>query len=388
MATKFKVKKDIIEWVVQQTDTPSSELKKEFKQLDEWITKDSEISIAQVEKLSRKTKIPFGYFFMSSIPKESNRLASFRTIENIELNKMSRNLTDIIKNMEAKQSWMREYLIDLGIAELNFVGSYSTESDVQSIVYSLYQTLNLYPGWNEKHPTSYETFRFLRSVLSKAGILVMQSSYVGNSTSRNLELNEFRAFVLIDKYAPLIFLNSGDTYTARLFSLVHELVHIWLGKEEIYNVNDKFNHKHEQYNNLELERFCNKITAEFLLPQTLITENNNADFDVFELAKKFNVSPYFTAIRLKEVGIINQKELSELLFEVNKQYEVLEKENKLIKSNKKTIVPFYTLHKSRYDVRFLRAVKSAVDTGFSSYTEAYTLAGAKGKTFNKLMEGI
>ncbi len=387
MTATFKVNKDVLKWVVNQTDVPPNELNEKFKNLKTWLSEDTEITVAQIEKLSKKTKIPFGYFFMNTIPEENVRLADFRTIENHEMTKMSRNLIDVIKDMEVKQAWMSDYLIENGAEPLSFIGKFSTNNTYKEVAESIFTTLSLEPGWNTKFRNAYDCYRFLRNTISEAGILVMQSSFVGNQTNRKLELEEFRAFVLIDDYAPLIFINSSDSATARLFSVVHELVHIWLGKEEIYNFNDNLDINNSEFNNLKLEKFCNKVTSEFLLPTNKLVEQYKFNQDLFELAQIFNVSPHFTTIRLKEVNLINEQELKENLKYIklrNKKIQDMIRK----KEKTKSIIPYYTLKKSSMDRRFLSAVKNSVDTGFVNYTEAYTLAGTKGETFKNLMEGI
>lgn len=387
MTATFKVNRDVLKWVVNQTDIPPNELYNEFKKLKTWLSEDSEISVAQIEKLSNKTKIPFGYFFMSSVPKEDNRLADFRTIENLEIKKMSRNLIDVIKEMEVKQAWMRDYLIENGAEPFSFIGKYNINSPYKTVSNDILETLNLESSWNTKIRNPYECYKFLKNTISKAGILVMQASFVGNQTQRRLDLEEFRAFVLIDDYAPLIFINSLDSDTAKLFSIVHELVHIWLGKEEIFNLNDVADNESNEYNNLKLERFCNKVTGEFLLPENILLEQYKYSQNIFELAKLFNVSPHFTAIRLKEVNLIDEFKVQKILDEIKFEYKKLD----YIKRNEEKeeiVIPYYNLKKSRYDRRFLNAIKNSVDTGYTNYTEAYTLTGAKGKTFTKLMGEI
>ena len=68
--------------------------------------------------------------------------------------------------------------------------------------------LGLASDWNRK---SNDTFNVLRKASSDLGILVMQNGIVGNNPHRSLDISEFRAFVLIDAYAPLIFLNAKDS---------------------------------------------------------------------------------------------------------------------------------------------------------------------------------
>jgi len=91
---------------------------------------------------------------------------------------------------------------------------------------------------------------------------------VGNNTSRHLSIEEFRAFTLIDEYAPLIFINSADSKGGKIFSLLHEFIHIGLAQNSLYNASqDDFHVVHP------VETFCNGVTAEIIAPYDLFKKN-------------------------------------------------------------------------------------------------------------------
>src|SRR5690606_2778683 len=90
------------------------------------------------------------------------------------------------------------------------------------------------------------------------GVLVMRSGMVGNNTFRKLSVREFRGFALVDDFAPVVFINTSDCPEARLFTLIHELAHIWLGQSGISDS--------EPANHHQTERLCNAVAAEFLVP--------------------------------------------------------------------------------------------------------------------------
>ena len=384
MAKGVIVKPIIIKWAIQSAGKDINVLSDKFDKIDKWASEESELTVSELNKLSKELRIPFGYFFLVEPPDEDIQLLKYRTVENEEQAKPSRDLIDTIKYMEKRQSFMRDALIEDGFLPHEFVGSATITDNPEDLAVKITQALKLKKDWNKNNPAA---FNVLREAISNLGILVMQNGVVGNNNHRVLNVAEFRAFVLIDEYVPLIFLNARDSANAKVFSLCHELVHIWLGVDELYNDNFTTN---QIFNNGQLESFCNEVAAEMLLPlssiQSALDPQNDIYTNIKHISKVFNVSELVVCIRLKTKKFINAKVFNEVYANLLTEM----RDNLLGKQlqEKKSGGDYYATSGSRLDARFAATVSRKAREGRILYTEAYELVGAKGKTYDNLIKYV
>lgn len=217
-----------------------------------------QLTLDQVKKFSEKAKVPFGFLFLETPPQDyklDSKFIDFRTVKNqIPL---SANFIKTLRDIEHKQTWYRNYLISIDADKLSFVGKYSNQKNTsnETIAIDIRNTLKL----NELHKTNVEGyFSLLSQACENAGILIFKNSVTINATKKPLDVDEFRGFVTVDDYAPCIFINGADSKNANIFTLAHELAHIWLGESGISDTSVDTN------NNSEAK--CNAIAALILVP--------------------------------------------------------------------------------------------------------------------------
>lgn len=372
----IKVNPNILQWAVEQAPFGTLD-EKLMGKIKKWISGEKLPTFNQVETLSKKTNIPFGYFFLDEPPKEELSILEFRTIDNDLIEKPSRELIDTIGKMKEIQEWMREYRIDRGFGQIDVVGSIRKEQDVIAISDKIRRDLSLENGWFFDSENMKSSFKIIRSKLEAIGIIVMMNGIVGNNTRRALNPSEFRGFVLIDDIAPVIFINARDSDGAKLFTIVHELVHVWLGLSDFYNT-------HDYLYNKDSEVFCNKVTAEFLLPLTQFKRYWSEVKAVYpervtKLAKQFNVGVVTVARRALDERLITTKEYDLI---VNKQIEMYQLQQK----KKSTGGDYYSTMGTRLDRNLVNAVNDYVNAGKMTYTEAYRLTNTSRNTFDKVVE--
>ncbi|GEO69206.1 ImmA/IrrE family metallo-endopeptidase [Levilactobacillus acidifarinae] len=393
MATvRIPVKPDILKWVSNQS---GNLLTDDWKsKLEQWTKQEKQPTVNQLKQLSQKTKIPFGYFFLQNIPKEEIPLLKFRTINNYEIEHPSRDLIDTIVDMETKQDWLSNYRQKQGFPKNNFyafsrhINNISQLSDPQK-AQNILECLDLSIGWNFKKGVT-KPFKKLRQHLNNAGITVMTNGQVGNNTRRPLDQNEFRAFALADDYAPLIFINSNDSYRAMLFSLVHELVHLWFGTSELFNADLKLENN---YINSLTEQDINQISEEIIFPKELflqlwrqeLTDDDDQLQQVLDISKKFGASPLSTGIRSLHLNLIPQKVIGQLQDYLQNEYD----HKKLANKESSGAPKYYVVRASRIDHNFVEDVNRSAKSGQTTYTEAFELLNVKNNnSFNKLVNEV
>lgn len=181
---------------------------------------------------------------------------------------------DTLHDMEFVQEWIRNELQITGADDLSFVGASKKAVKTKDFATFVRKCLQIEINWYESCKSGEESFKLLRNYISDLGVVVMMSGIVGNNTHRALDTNEFRAFALVDKKAPLIFINANDSFSGKLFSLLHEFAHICLGENSLFN---------DRYGSIEkvsaTEKICNALAAEILVPEHIFWKSGKNKFE-------------------------------------------------------------------------------------------------------------
>jgi Zn-dependent peptidase ImmA (M78 family) len=233
------------------------------------------------------------------------------------------------------------------------------------------------------HSTWEEALRTLRQSAERIGILVATSSVVGLNNHRALDPQEFRGFVLCDNYAPLIFVNGADSKSAQMFTLAHELAHIWVGQDALVNLIMTMPHDNE------IERFCNQTAAEFLIPAHKLTdrwkEAQATGKPFHEIGRWYKVSPLVAARRALDLGLINKARFFQFYERDQDEWRRRKAEDK---KHKKGGPNFYDVQDVRLGKRFAYAVVRAAREGRLLFRDAYELTDLKGETFSRYSERL
>lgn len=366
----MKVKKynpDIIRWAIERAELDKDELKerKRFKNLQAWLSLKDYPTLKQLEDLSKALYIPFGYFFFDKIPNQKIEFSFFRTLKG-EMQKVSVHLYDTIQIIESRQLWLSEYLQNQGEDTLDFVGKYnhSDKPNVKEIVEDIRKTLSLSAVDLMNLKDASLAIRYLTDKIESVRIMVSFNGVVGNNTKRKLSVEEFRGFVLVDKYVPFMFINNNDAPRAQLFSMAHELAHIWLGESAGF---DYYNFM--PYNN-PIEILCDEIAAEFLVEESFFRECWQEGKNTRDISQQFNVSEIVIIRKALSLKLIDKEEFFN-------RYNVLM--NTPGKERKKRTAggDYYRTAPKRISRSFINYVGRALNQDRLLYRDAYRLLGCK-----------
>lgn len=380
MSLRIPVRPALVDWALERSGLERDAIAARIPGFSEWSI-ESPPTLRQIERFAATTHVPLGALFMEAPPLEQLPIADFRTLGNRSTSRPSGDLLDTIYICQMRQEWYRGFALSRGEDKLPFVGSASKGSDPDLVATEIRSALGFGIDGRRGSGTWEDALTALTGAIEGLGVLVMVSGVVGSNNRRTLDPEEFRGFALSDEHAPLIFVNGADSKSAQMFTLIHELAHIWLGESAVSDVPVTI----ESENSSEL--WCNAVAAEVLVPlaNLLSTYRGDPSTDEFQrLQRIFKVSTLVVIKRLFDGGqfawnefrTIYESELARVLAIV-KQRQASGGGN------------YYNTQPRRLSPQFVRAV--AIDTleGRTLYREAYELLGVrKHETFLRLAERV
>ncbi len=356
--------------------------------LQRWENDDGSPTYAQLIKLAKAYRRPILTFFLSAPPKKEVHFLDFRTLGNkeTEINTFVAEFSALVRQSEATQKSVREILRESNKEPLSFVGSIGLDSDPVEVAHNIRNTLNCDFTNQKKIRTVQGLFSFIRDKSEEQGIYVIVQGNLG-SRHTNMGYNVFRGFAISDKLAPFIIINPHDTKTANVFTLVHELCHVWLGDTGVSNWNS-LNIREPKPTNKN-EQFCDQVAAEFLVPKIdllkqwdLLTIGYEADVVIKRIARKFKVSPIVIARRLLEFNRISSEAYWNWYDDYQDEWLRLKEELR----TRKTDPPGYRiLTRTKLGNALINTVIDATREGKISELDASLILNVKINNFSKIL---
>lgn len=370
--SRVAIQPNLLTWARERAGFSLDSLANKFPKIAEWEAGELQPTLKQIENFSKSVHVPIGYLFLPEPPRESLPIPDFRTVSDRSITRLNVNLLDTIYLCQERQAWYRDHARLHRFVPVDFIGSAKLSDAPAETAKAISTRLNLSMDERSRLPNWTEALRQLVAQAEGLGVLVMASSIVGGNTHRKLEVSEFRGFALVDSPAPLIFINAADSKAAQMFTLAHELAHLWLGESGVSDTEAVKAPEHLSAGQAgEIERWCNAVAAELLMPmqatRAAYRPNMPLPDEIQRLARRFKVSALVVLRRLFDAGF-----LDETIFWQNYDQES-ERIANLDRGGSSSGGNFYRTFEVRNGKRFARAVIASTLEGQTLFQDAFRM---------------
>ena len=371
---RVEVNPELLRWARERSGLDLGVLARRFPKLGDWETRKARPTLKQVEGFAKATYTPIGYLFLDQPPVEQVPIPDLRTRGGLRRGRPSPDFLDTLYVCQQRQEWYRDFARSMGDKPLAFVGSVRVTSGVEATAATIRDALGFDLDARRRAPTWTDALRLFIDQADKLGILVMCSGVVLNNNRRHLDPDEFGGFAMVDPLAPLVFINGADTKAAQMFTLAHELAHLWLGESAVSDA--QASSVPEQ----ATERWCNMVAAELLVPLAVLRAElrtaGQGPADANRLARCFKVSTLVILRRMHDAGGLTRDEF----------WAAYEAELERLRA----LAPgaggnFYLTQAARVSKRFARALVVSPLEGQTLHRDAFRMLGfSKLQTFQEL----
>jgi Zn-dependent peptidase ImmA (M78 family) len=365
---------EMLRWARQRAGRTQQDLTAAFPKLARWERGDELPTLNQVERFAKAVHAPVGFLFLPEPPVESVPIPDFRTAGNVHKLHPTPDLLETIYICQQRQEWYRDFARTVGEGPLAFVGSANINFPIVTAADTIRHALGFDVDARRQMPTWTDALRHFIDQADMLGVLVMCSGVVLNNSHRHLDPQEFRGFAMADDLAPLVFINGADTKAAQMFTLAHELAHIWIGQSAVSDSQALL------LPDMKVENWCNRVAAELLVPLAVLRAEYNRvselSYEVTRLARLFKVSSLVILRRIHDAGGLTQDEL----------WQAYDLELARLRA-----IPrgsggnFYLTQAARVSKRFARALVISTLEGQTLHRDAFRMLGfSKLQTFHEL----
>lgn len=256
MVVRVPVAPAVVQWAMDRSGLPEERIEKDFG-VSEWLSQAKDPTLKQLESFASRTGIPFGFLLLPDPPRFALPVPDFRAGFGGSIKEPSADLAAVLDQSLRRQDWYREFAGENHLDPVGVVAEAARQSASEAAA-SMRRRLTF--EVHHRRGTWRDTRKHLLGAFEDLGGLTVATSMVGNNTRRLLNSDEFRGFALIDPLAPLVFVNTNQTLNGQIFTLAHELAHVWRGESGIGNEEPAFDTASP------VEKWCNAAASEFLVP--------------------------------------------------------------------------------------------------------------------------
>lgn len=387
MTTRAPITPDVICWARETAKLSVAEaaaaIGRPESDIIAWEDGSLQPTMPQARKAAHVYKRPLAVFYLPAPPKGWQVLRDFRTLPMDEPREYSAELSYLMREAVSRQEWLREFLIEDGSDPLKFIGSATTSTNVLSLAQAIRSQLGITTEACCTCRSRDEALGLWMAKAEEAGVFLFREGSVG--------CVEARGFVLADEYAPFIFLNSSDAKVAQIFTLAHELVHLWINEPGVSNLETRGSSPDKSAESIEV--FCNAVAGYLVLDQAAfeqsykLRDRSRAIKEHIEsLSSHFKVSREVVARRLLEMGELTQKTYAALRRQYHEEWLEFREQERLRQKSRETGPSYYRVLVSKNGKAYTRTVLSAYYSGAVSGRTTSELLNVKINNLPKLAE--
>jgi Zn-dependent peptidase ImmA (M78 family)/DNA-binding XRE family transcriptional regulator len=388
MAEKAYITHNVLRWARESArmteEVAAAKISVSAAKLKEWEEGSDHPTIRQAQILAKAYKRPFALFFLPEIPRDFQPLKDFRIKGSKELTTSS---VFIIREIQQKQAWISDVYSEGNQDKLPFVGRFTLKDNPVSVANDILKTFKILPG---NYKMGNPILAWIDAAESN-GIFVSRTSFIHSRLK--LDSDELQGFSISDSYAPFVFVNSEDWSAPQLFTLVHEIAHVWIAETGISNEIKPDIFDKGKFHPVEL--FCNEVAANALMPKENILGYDRSIYqnshEVFKAAKLLGVSTFAFLVRALNLDQITSPTYQKLKKEADFEFAEFikkEKERKALQKLKQKEKPGgpnpYLLRLNKNSRLFTQVVLDSFRSGSIQPTQASLLLGTPVGNFHKL----
>ncbi len=280
--------------------------------LNRWESGDGLPTLNQARKTAEVYRRPLAVFYLDEVPTDFALIRDFRKLPSEDLrNEYSYYLMLQIREMQFRQRWVREVFGELKLRRLSFVGSVKLRTSIRQVSEDVRKKLRIalddQLSWRSLH----HALNVWVERAEELRVFVSQTSAGGK-----IGVEDARGFALADPFAPFVFLNAKDSVAGRIFTLAHELAHIWLGESGVSGTELRGD---EGAREGRVERFCNAVASQVVFPDEAFrrffpmpTTERDASERIDLVSKNVFVSRDVIARRLRDEDVLSQQTYEKL----------------------------------------------------------------------------
>lgn len=389
MSNKAPINPAVLRWARETAkfdlETAAPKVSVSVERLVSWEDGSDQPTITQAKKLAKLYRRSFALLFLEEIPKDFSPLKDFRRDGSKELSSAS---VFIIREIQQRQEWISEFNQENGEEKASFVGRFTINDDTRSVANDILETLNI-------HPPDYSrtAIREWVDAAERNGICISRTSNIHSHLK--LDAEEVQGFTIADPFAPFIFINSQDYDAPQVFTLVHELVHLWIAASGISNSSEL---TIEPVDGLSgIEYFCNEVAGLALIPDDVLNSIPDNVFDraedVYRTARNLGISSRVLLVRSYKANRIDLDIYRSLKNQTDAAFRAFIKQEEEKKARQKadgkTSAPnYYLLTVNRNSRLFTQVVLGEYKEGNLDPAFASSLLNVRINRFSKLEEQL